>query len=948
MAFSLKFWKNRKRKPQRQKWKPNILVRLWQLLWCTASSAVKIAVGAVATVALIVVLCVLVFAGILAGYLQEDILPDSDYMLGTNALEQTSFLYNLDSNGQIELLRQIYTTTDREWASLSEIPLNLQHAAVAIEDKRFYEHQGVDWITTAKASIKMFFGNGGAGGSTITQQLIKNDSGEDGITVRRKVREIFRATALEKNVTKDTIMEWYLNLIFLGEGCYGVKTAADEYFGKELADLTIAECASLVSITNNPSIYDPYSTVVNSKGEDGAARNRNRYENVLNEMLDQGWITEEEHKEAWEQELVFKRGIDKVYVCSSCGYQGPVSEFIKNKSQYDCPLCGSEAVAEDVANGTEFYTWFEEAVMEDVAEDLAAHFGMAWNDETRRLMMQDLRTGGYHIYTTLDPEVQKLVDDIYEDLDEIPEPYSKEQLQSGIVVVDNTTGDIVALSGGVGKKDGFDYWCRATDATLQTGSSIKPLTVYAPAFEAGLITPATIIDDIPLNYDDDPDGYPTNADYVYTGATTIYMGVTRSINTVACHVLSQLTPRFSFNYATENFHLNLLEEQIHDNGTVSTDIGIAPLGMGALSYGLTVEEMTVAFATFANGGVYREGRLYTKVYDSDGNLILDNQQETHRALSEKATVYMTYCLENAVNAGTGGGAQMYDIDAAGKTGSTSSYRDRWFVGFTHYYTCGVWCGFDTPEPIRGLSYNPAARLWSKVMKPLHSDLPNRSLYSTSGMRYYDICMDCGKLATEACKHEIRGERVIEILLYREDSPDDKCTCHAELEYCVEGKGVCNEYCKLFAEHAEELKLPKPVIEKKSLWIVEKERFDAYVKAEVEDLDNSFIFLVDEKGNPLHFTGIKDDINKTMPEDGSVIPYVICTLHTKEAWEAAQPAPTDPTGPVDPSAPTDPNAPTNPNAPTDPNAPTTPSVPTDPGATTPPTTQPSVTGNQWWE
>ena len=885
MSVSWKFWKNRKKKPERQKWKPNFFVRILQLLWTLISSAVKVVVGAVATVVLIVMVCVLVFIGILGTYLQDDILPDSDYILGTQELAQTSFMYNLDENGQIELLQQIYTTTDRQWASLDEIPEYLQHAAVAIEDKRFYEHQGVDWITTAKASIKMFFGSGGAGGSTITQQLIKNDSGEDGVTVRRKVREIFRATSLEKNVSKDVIMEWYLNLIYLGEGCFGVKSAAAEYFGKELADLTLAECASLISITNNPSIYDPYSTVVNSKGQDGMARNRDRYEDVLDQMLDQGWITEEEYEEAWNQELVLKRGIDEKYACHECGFEGTASQFDQENKKFYCPQCGSLADnVEESEEGTDFYSWFEEAVLEDVAEDLCAYYGMTWNSSNRKIVMEMIKTGGYHIYTTLDPEVQAQVDLIYEDLEQIPQASSKQQLQSAIVVVDNSTGNIVALAGGVGIKDGFDYWCRATDSTLQTGSSLKPLTVYAPAFEAGLITPATIVDDIPLYYDGGK-GYPNNDDYEYTGPQTVYYGITHSVNTIACRVLDTMTTRYSYNYATEYFGLSLLEEEVQSSGQVLTDIGIAQLGMGALSYGLSVEEMTVGFATIANDGVYREGRLYTKVYDSNGNLILDNTQDSWVALSKKAADYMTYCLQNAVENGTGGSAIMYGMSVAGKTGSTSSYRDRWFVGFTPYYTAGVWCGYDEPEAIRGLGYNPAARLWYKVMKPLHDDLPNKSLYDTSEMKNCTICLDCGLLATDACANDVRGNRTTQVKLYREDFPEDECTCHVEVDYCVAGEGVCNEYCHLFEDNE---------IVKKSLVRMTQEKFEEYLKAETTTLDDSYIYLVDEDGKPVNFTGVDGDLN----QGEGVTPYKVCTIHTKELWEATQ-TPTEPSEPTEP-------------------------------------------------
>ena len=293
-----KFFKRRRKKP-RQEWNPHWLIKLVYTGGSVALSLVKIAIGAAATVLLILLICGAVFAGTLGDYLQDDILAEAGHWsMEDYDLERTSFIYYVDSNGDIQQLQQIYTTTDRQWASLDEIPEAMVHAAVAIEDKRFYEHQGVDWITTVKACLNMFFGGDEQfGGSTITQQLVKNLTQEKSITVQRKVMEIFRAQLFEKQYDKDLIMEYYLNEIYLGRGCYGVKSAAAEYFGKELQSLTPAECASLISITNNPSLFNPYSqSVFKYKGEerDGAGRNRYRQLNVISEMHDQGYLTDEE------------------------------------------------------------------------------------------------------------------------------------------------------------------------------------------------------------------------------------------------------------------------------------------------------------------------------------------------------------------------------------------------------------------------------------------------------------------------------------------------------------------------------------------------------------------------------------------------------------------------------------------------------------------------------
>lgn len=273
--------KKKRRKKLRQEWNPHWSLKTLYTLGSTALSVVKIAIGAALTVALILLICGVVFVGTLGDYLQNDILKEaSDWSIDDYDLEKTSFLYYVDSNGDIQQLQQIYTTTDRQIATLDEIPQDLINATVAIEDKRFYEHQGVDWITTVKACMNMFFGGDSQfGGSTITQQLIKNVSQENSITVQRKVMEIFRAQMFEKEYDKDLIMYEYLNRIYLGKGCYGVKSAAAAYFGKELQSLTTAECASLISITNNPSLFNPYSeNVFKYKGEmrDGAGRNRYR------------------------------------------------------------------------------------------------------------------------------------------------------------------------------------------------------------------------------------------------------------------------------------------------------------------------------------------------------------------------------------------------------------------------------------------------------------------------------------------------------------------------------------------------------------------------------------------------------------------------------------------------------------------------------------------------
>ena len=791
--------KPKKQKAQRQEWKPNILLRLAYAAWSVAFGAFKIAVGAAGTVVLIAVVCGLVFAGVLGDYLQDDILPMADIDIAGYELEQNSYLYYVDSNGEIQKYRDIFAATSSSWADIEDIPEDLIHAAVAIEDHRFFEHQGVDWVTTVKACARMFFGDDSAGGSSITQQLVKNvllseDSSADDVTVQRKVLEIFRAIQLEKRYDKKDIMELYLNFIYLGQGCKGVRSAASTYYGKEIESLTAAECASIISITNAPTFYDPYLNWEN---------NQERKENVLWAMNKYGWLTDEEYEEAIAQELVLKNGIDFVDSMArceneECGYKGIVSTLVAVENGYVCPSCGLYVpVVEDGSQSN--YSWFKDTVLEDVCMALAEKNGMAWNSASKELLMQQIQRGGYHIYTTIDVDVQAQVDKIYTDISQIPKARGGQQLQSAMVVIDNTTGDIVAMAGGVGKKTGFDEWNRATDAKLQSGSSIKPLSIYAPGFEQGTITPATVVRDLPLMYEGSS-GWPRNDNYRYSYSRTILSAVIDSVNAVAANTLNMIGLDYGYDFAKNKFGLSsLIDEYVGYDGTIHSDKAFAPLAMGAQTWGVTVREMAGAYATFANNGVRRTERTFTKVYDSDGNIVIDNEQKKEQILSEKSVNYMNLCLAEATRAGTGSGANFSGTQVLGKTGSTSEFKDRWYCGFTGYYTAAVWTGFDTPEVIYGISGNPASALFKKVMQPLHSGKGYVSCYNPGAFSSVSVCLDCGKLAVSACSRDGRGvSRVASSRVYPEDYPSAYCDCHVSSTLCS-GGGVPNEWCQKFVE-----------------------------------------------------------------------------------------------------------------------------------------------------
>ena len=883
--------RRRGRKP-RQHWNPHWIVKILYGAWMTLFTAAKVALGALATVLLIVLVCGFVFVGILGDYLEEDVLPDSaSYEFNIADKEQTSYVYYVDKNGDIQLLQQIHTTIDRQWVRYEDIPEELINAAIAIEDKRFHEHQGVDWITTVKACLNMFMGGSSQfGGSTITQQLVKNDTGEKSVTVQRKVAEIFRAQYAEKLYDKETIMEYYLNSIYFGRGCYGVKSAAEEYFGKELQSMTIAECASLIGITNNPSLYNPYSESEYEFRDQGmtVGRDRNIYRqhNILGQMLEQGMITEAEYEEAMAQELVFKSGIaeeDKWEHCDneSCDYEGTVSTYMNPETTgYYCPVCGSQnEIGNDASQ--EVYSYFVDTVLEDVARDMAAMNGVDYDSldfVAKKMYNQKIQQGGYHIYSTLDMDVQKQIDLVYTNLSEIPTTSSSAQLQSGMVVIDNRTGDIVGIAGGVGEKIIHDALNRATDSKLQTGSSMKPVAVYGPAFESGVVSPASPIKDMPITYAGG--NYPKNDNRRYDLWRNVFNGVRLSVNTISIGTLQKVGFEYSFSFAQNGLGLeHLVREYPLSNGENLTDLGYSPLGMGALTVGATVREMPQAYATFANMGVWREARTYTKVYDSEGNLVLDNTQDSRKVMGEKAINYLNYCLYHAANGGTGTAALFngMTMNIAGKTGTTSSNRDRWFCGFTPYYTAAVWCGFDQPEQIRLTGYdqsNPACRLWKKVLQPLHVGKENKPLYDGSRFVGYNICLDTGKIATAACSKDVRGGTHTSFAYcYSEDITGEACDQHVLVDYCVTGGGVATEWCRKFAD----VKISQMSLVKRNKAEIDELKRARTCGLEAEHTLDNYIWYTE--GNWHGFSGkLQPDVNA---------PYIICPMHTKEAWEEKQ-------------------------------------------------------------
>ena len=881
-------------KPPRQDWQPHWALKLLYRVWMVVFTAAKVALAAAATVAIICGICIVVFLGSLSDFLESDAMQDTHIDLSDAVKDSNSFVYYYDKDGNVQLQQKIFADVYNSWADYEDIPEDLIHAAIAIEDKRFYEHQGVDWVTTIKACAGMFFGDADAGGSTITQQLVKNHTGDNDVTVQRKLLEIFRANDIEKRYDKEVIMEYYLNEIWFGRKCQGVRTAAAKYFGKELEMLTTAECASLISITNNPSMYDPYGTSVYALTKDGEEMNgyqRNNYRKnlVLEQMLEQGWLTQEEYDAAYAQVIVNKDGVDledQFATCKNddCEYRGLVSTYKHESGNYYCPVCNTDAGISEGAS-LEVYSYFTDTVIEDVAMALAERDGMTWNNDTKNYYKNYISRAGLHIYSTMDMEVQNQVDKIYTDLSQIPKTRGSSQLQSAIVVIDNETGDIVAICGGVGEKIVHDGLNRAIDSELQSGSSIKPISVYGPAFNIQGYSPATIIKDLPLKYNGST-GWPKNDNRKYNYSLTMHQAVVRSVNAVAANTLDEIGLSYSYDFAKNKFGLSTLTRSyVMPNGTIKTDEDYAPLAAGAQTVGVTVRDMANAFSTYAYNGVRRQARTWLYVYDSNGKLVLENTQVSEQILSEKAVNYMNYCLEDAVAGGTGTEAKIKNAYVYGKTGTTASNKDRWFCGFTKYYTAAIWCGYDQPEQIfmRGGVNNPSAYLFSKVLTPLHDGVKKSEtgMVDWSGFTSVKVCLDCGKLATDACGKDVRAgsgfTRVSEtVRVLRQDVPKHSCDCHTIVEYCS-GGGVATEWCKLFAQENQ------ATIEEKALVRITVEKFNEIKKASKTGLVDAYvrddyIYLTNKKGEDAAFKGFKNNLNKE--EDH---PYLVCPAHTEKTW-----------------------------------------------------------------
>ena len=661
-------------------------------------------------------------------------------------LNLNSFIYAKESDSdEYTLYETIKGKENREWVDSDKIPDTLKNAVVAIEDERFYKHHGVDWVRTIGAVKGWLLGGTQYGGSTITQQLIKNITADNDYSVKRKVNEIFRAFALEKEIDdKDRILVMYLNTIFLGYNSYGVQTAAMQYFDKDVSQLDLAESAVLAGLTNNPSIYDVYNHPEKVK---------ERQETILAQMLDQKMISQEEYEAAVAEELNYR----------------PYEEYQQEiKSTY---------------------SYFTDEVIKDVINDLMTEKGYS------RLVAENMvYSGGLNIYATIDTKVQNALDEVWANADNFPNTEKYGEIPQSAMVITDKQGNIVGIAGGRGEKTssrGFSY---ASDARRQPGSSIKPLATYGPAMDAGIATPDTTVYDRALIQDADGNPWPMNDGKYPTGrAMTVKEGMTRSLNTISAQLLKQLTPQKSYEFMTQQLGFKLVDSRTNEDGTVQSDIDLAPLALGALTDGVTVREMAGGFSTFINDGVCGGTRTYTKVTDSEGNTIMENTPNTDKGFTNVRTdYYMLDCLQNVTAHGTAYGIQLDGVETGGKTGTTTSNTDIWFCGITPKYSGAVWVGYEHNYRLDGLYGRNAAEIWLAVMQKVHAG-DSGLVFDSHPQDFEEVtyCMDTGLLASGACR---AAGRAATGRFWKDKVPTETCS-HQNIEnkYDFESMGVDNYY-----------------------------------------------------------------------------------------------------------------------------------------------------------
>lgn len=636
--------------------------------------------------------------------------------------EQTSIIYGYGPNKELVELLKLHGAENRVWIDYKDIPQEMIDAFRDLEDKRFEEHEGVDWYGTVFGVVSSGFKRGA---STITQQLIKNLTGENGRTVNRKFYEILNALNVERFYTKKTIMEFYLNTVSLGNGCYGIKTAAEKYFGKDVEDLNAAECAVIASITKAPADYDPLTE---------PEANRKRQEYCLSCMYNEGSITKKEYDKALDYELIFT---------NSDNYKG--SQVTKDDSD-EKDYTEKDIKFTDKTDSSKS-SYYVEYVIDKVIEDLQEEYDLTYNEAWKKVFF-----GGLRIYTAIDLDIQDAAENVYENRITFPkekETKEKPAVQSAITIMDYS-GRVVAMIGGAGEKTTFRGLNRATDSPRQPGSSIKPLSIYAPVIDNNVATWSTMVQNYGIKRGSSR--WPVNYGGSHGSATsfvTVQYAVQQSYNTVPAQLLKKTGIDTCFDFLVDDLKFSTFitdEKDPHYDGNYST------LCVGGSSNGVTTLEMTAAFAIFGNNGYYFEPYCYYKVTNNDGKEILleAGDSDGEQVISESSAGVMRQLLKTVVSSGTGAGYGISGFETFGKTGTTTDNKDRWFVGGTPYYVAAVWYGYDEPRAITNTSGNPAGKIFKEILNEVHGDLDSMSFPTASGVVARKYCKVTGDIASSTC------------------------------------------------------------------------------------------------------------------------------------------------------------------------------------------------------
>ncbi len=806
----------------------------------------------------------------------------------------TGYLSTVLDNQGNETATLVASGSNRVYVTIDEIPLDLQHAFVAIEDARFYEHNGIDITGIVRAGITgITSGRFSQGASTITQQLLKNNVFTDWTSessfadkMERKIQEQYLAIQLEKVEDKDWILENYLNTINLGQNTLGVQAASQRYFNKDVSELTLSECAVIAGITQNPSRYNPVSN------PDANAERRTK---VLNNMLDQGYIDQ-------------------------AAYDTAMADNVYDRIQ----IVDSETASDNINS------YFVDALTEQVIDDL-----MEVKGYTETQAYKALYEGGLTIYSTQDPSIQQICDeevnnannygsetkyscsyrltiqkadgtyqnyseqtmlsyyqsknskynidfDSKEAVDAAIEQYKADimedgdtivpngesitytmQPQASMTVIDQSTGEVKAIVGGRGDKTANKTLNRATDTKRQPGSTFKILSAYAPALDIGGMTLASVQDDAPYTYSNATHTPVNNYDKSYRGFTTIREGITYSINIVAVKTLTDIGVDIGYEYL-QNFGFSTLCDSDRTQA----------LALGGITNGVTNLELTAAYATIANGGTYTKPRFYTKILDHDGNVLIDNTPQTHTVLKETTAWLLTNAMEDVLTNGTGRPAHFNGMPQAGKSGTTSSDRDALFAGYTPYYTCVVWGGYDDNAELSYTTYPKT--LWKSVMGRIHENLDYKDFDKPDGITTATVCKKSGKLAVAGlCDSDPRGSMVESEYFASGTVPKDYCDHHVRVTIDLSTGGIATDTCP------EELRSS-----------------NVYITGGSAGTQDAPYLLTDDLANSLNAAGSEDPNAPTTGGAGDTSPDAGAAAPTGDVPAAETPAETPPETPQD--------------------------------------------------